>query len=195
VSYGDVNFGGGSTAGVLTAGTLNVVGNFTEGGGSPAAVSASGSNYTLFSGSSSQLISFADPGSTASSSHFANLDFCNPTVGVTVHTDIYATSQLQKQCANNILVARDPSLGAVVAPTLHVAGVSVNPPGTGYIFDRVRVSIEDGSSITAFNGATFQNFTATAGENQFEVHRSSGGPFTVDALTFLTSYADRKSTR
>ena len=189
--YGDATFGGGSTAGLLTAGTIDVGGNFTEGGGSPAAFSASGLHYTLFAGYLTQLISFADPGSTASSSHFANLDICNPAFGVTVHTDIYVTSQLQKQCvAANILVARDASLGATVAPTLHLAGVNVNTPGYGYIFDRVRVAIVDGSSITAFNGATFQNFTATTGENQFEVHRSSGGPFTFDALIFLTSYAN-----
>jgi hypothetical protein len=57
-------FGGGSTDGVMTAGTLYISGNFQQ--TSAVAFAASGTHLTVFNGTGPQTVTFADPGQAAS---------------------------------------------------------------------------------------------------------------------------------
>src|SRR5690606_30437326 len=66
----DVTFDGGSTEGLLTGGTLRVLGAFTA-SGDPLSFAASGTHTVVFAGAQTQQISFSDPG--AQTQRFARL--------------------------------------------------------------------------------------------------------------------------
>lgn len=57
---GDVTFGGGSNATMLTGGTVRVGGNFTQ-SGNPESYATSGTHQTVFTSSMPQTINFANP--------------------------------------------------------------------------------------------------------------------------------------
>jgi hypothetical protein len=171
----------------LTKGTLAVNGAFTQNTNATAFV-ASATFLNRFIGFSSSYISFANPDSAVSGSHFGTVEFCNTESGNILSTDVFAVGQLIKTCnTQSHYLYRDGALGASVAPKLTVAGADVGGSsfGTTYGFQRVRLSIADGATLARFDSAAFDNFAAVTGETQLEVHRATGN-FTFYGLTFST---------
>jgi hypothetical protein len=184
---GNATFAGGNTNGLLTKGTLEVNGSFTQSTTATAFV-ASATFLNRFIGFNSSYISFANPDSAALGSHFGAVEFCNTESGNTLSTDVFAVGQLIKTCnTQSNYLYRDSGLGASVAPKLTVAGANVGGAsfGTSYGFQRVRLSIADGATLARFDSVAFDNFAAVTGETQFEVHRATGN-FTFYGLTFST---------
>jgi hypothetical protein len=184
---GNATFSGGNTNGLLTKGTLAVNGAFTQNTNATAFV-ASATFLNRFIGFSSSYISFANPDSAVSGSHFGTVEFCNTESGNILSTDVFAVGQLIKTCnTQSHYPYRDGALGASVAPKLTVAGADVGGSsfGTTYGFQRVRLSIADGATLARFDSAAFDNFAAVTGETQLEVHRATGN-FTFYGLTFST---------
>jgi hypothetical protein len=184
---GNATFSGGNTNGLLTKGTLEVNGAFTQNTNATAFV-ASATFLNRFVGFSSSYISFANPDSAVSGSHFGTVDFCNIESGNILSTDVFAVGQLIKTCNDQTYyLYRDGGLGASVAPKLTVAGADVGGSafGTGYNFSRLRLSIADGAALARFDSATFDNFAAVTGETHFEVHRATGN-LTFNHLNFNT---------
>jgi len=73
---GDATFNGGSTAGLLSAGTLDIDGNFSASTSSLTNFSASGNHVTRLSGSVLQTVSLSFPSPTQQ--HFQSLQIANP---------------------------------------------------------------------------------------------------------------------
>ncbi|MFI5398533.1 MAG: carboxypeptidase regulatory-like domain-containing protein, partial [Candidatus Binatia bacterium] len=93
---GDATFAGGDTTGRLTAGTLEVGGNFSQpyvyAGTTWAAFAASGTHTVVFNGSNvgvAQAITFNNPGSYNGVSHFQNVQFANTGAGVSVGSSTF----------------------------------------------------------------------------------------------------------
>src|SRR5581483_10676781 len=87
---GTASFGGASTVGQITGGTLTLTGSFAQlSTTSTTSFVASGTHRTLFTGTT-QTISFANPGGAAS--HFADLELDGQSA--TLSTDIAATGAL-----------------------------------------------------------------------------------------------------
>jgi hypothetical protein len=184
-----VHFGGGSTYGLLTKGRLWIAGDFLQDGASSQAFSAASTFTTQFAGSSRNHISFQNPDSLSSGSHFGALDFCNSESGSALTTDVYAVGQLTRLCQYlPVSVLRDPAIAVgSYAPTLTVTGANVTATSdTTYLFDRVKVAIADGTALTAFDNVAFSEFFQNySGETQLTVKRSSG-TFTFDHMVFNT---------
>jgi hypothetical protein len=181
----NATFSGGNTSGLLTKGTFEANGNFTQ-STNATAFAASATFLTRFAGSSWGVINFANPDSLATGSHFGAVEFCNAEVGSTFRTNVFAVGQLLKSCNNyTIYLNRDSGLDSTFAPKLTVAGADVggSQSGAGYDFGRVRLSIAGGATLARFDSARFEGFEAIAGETQLEVHRASGN-FTFNRLTF-----------
>ncbi|MFN8647189.1 MAG: hypothetical protein U0104_10515, partial [Gemmatimonadales bacterium] len=85
---GNVSFGGGDETTSLTAGILNVSGNFTQTGPGTTFI-GSGSHTVFLDGAGAQTLSFAAPGFGAG--RFQNVIIANSAGGVTATSDLYAT--------------------------------------------------------------------------------------------------------
>lgn len=167
---GPALFDGGSTAGLLTAGTLDLQGNFTQAAtNSATSFAASGAHVTKFSASSAQAIAFASPGTGGAGSHFGTLWAANnePTTGMQLTSNVFVDSTLQL-----VVGVADSATFTGSGHTLTAAGVNV--PGTTtrrLVFNNTLFKLVDGGAYTQFDGVTFRNFgTATP----LEVARASG---------------------
>ncbi|HMA40666.1 MAG TPA: hypothetical protein VKP10_11340, partial [Gemmatimonadales bacterium] len=90
---GDALFSGGSEAGKLTNGTLQLTGNFTQ-NGDPESYSAQSAFVTQFVGTGTQTVSFTDPGTGAGVSHFGGLQVANTGIGVSLLSTAFADGLL-----------------------------------------------------------------------------------------------------
>ena len=90
---GDAVFNGGSTTGLLTAGSLQIGGSFIQlSTTSLTSFAPSGSHKTVFSSVLSQAITFTSPGGGATGSHFQVLDLTGASGGVSLGGNTIADS-------------------------------------------------------------------------------------------------------
>lgn len=180
---GNAIFNGGFTNGLLTAGTLEIFGDFTQLGSGPVFY-ASGAHQTRFVQDldQSQNIFFADPTSAdPGRSAFGNLviDQGNAFAFLTLASDVTVQGQL-------IVSAADPAadltsdLPASVVRTIFSYGA--NLPSTGLRLDGVRWVLQDGAPVTgSIRRLRFER--QRFGFPQFEVARN-GGTILLDSLEF-----------
>ena len=93
----NATFAGGSEAGLLVAGALNISGNFTQGGPSVTSFVANTGLATSFNGSGTQQISFANPdtGFTGALSSFSQVTLSPSGIGVpSLLTDLAASDSV-----------------------------------------------------------------------------------------------------
>jgi len=88
---GSAVFGGASEAGFLTAGRLQVDGDFTATGNSPESFAATGSHIVALNGLGAQAIDFSQPG--ASAGRFNNL-YIENLAGVSLSTDVHVSGDV-----------------------------------------------------------------------------------------------------
>jgi hypothetical protein len=79
---GNASFAGGSTTGLLTAGSLTINGNFAQ-SGNPASFAASGTHLTWLRPTAARTVTMASS-DTTTGSHFANLSITPVSAGLTV---------------------------------------------------------------------------------------------------------------
>jgi hypothetical protein len=88
-------FGGGSTAGLMTAGVLKVGGSFIQTSGtSTLSFAPSGTHKTVLGAAAVRVANFASPGTGGTGSHFANLDVTAASGGLTLANDIVVDGAL-----------------------------------------------------------------------------------------------------
>ena len=170
---GAATFGGGSTAGLLTAGVLAVGGNFTQtGANSTSSFQPSGTHKTALTGISAQTLSFANPGASA----FHDLDIS----GISGGSNTFSL-------ASNIIV--DSMLTARTnTPMLSGGGDTVTVGAfnvSGLIVDDAYVVLNEGAGAArpeTFDGVTFQDFPTT-GTTMLSIS-AIGGSLAPRALTF-----------
>ncbi|MBM4192988.1 MAG: hypothetical protein FJ202_01225 [Gemmatimonadetes bacterium] len=176
---GSVSFQGGSTAGLLKAGRLELTGHFNQGTNS-LAFAADSVHATAFIGTAQQNITFSNPGETLS--RFGILESRNvSTAGVVLFTNAAAT--------NNLVVpgglTDSVRLKNSGSPVLTVGGVDVSNTGsTRAYFNNVGLVIKNIGlkTITQFDGASFKNFSTAATQLSFQW--SIGGTFTFNGTKF-----------
>ncbi len=184
---GEAFFGGGSTAGKLTAGALFVNGAFLESGTAAGAFAPSLDHLTVLSGTSTQDLSFAHPGGGAGTSHFMNLEIANPTTGaVTLATDVFILGQ----AAFNPVVQSQAVTGS--GTVVHLANLDITDPIT---FDNVLLAYDaalGGSLDIGMLNVTFQNYDPNSTTPIISITHpgpnSAGAPmqFNFTSLQFLT---------
>ena len=160
-------FDGGSTAGQLTAGTLSIGGNFTQGntGAHGEAFAPSGAHVTEIIGAQNQQVVFATPGTNAGQSHFHTLAIGQPAgaTSITLNSDVYATGALRNG------PGPQKFLTAPVTVVLATAGAEYG----GAAFDNVRWELLDGAAVTGIlGGFSFTNMPT--GQPQLYIARTGG---------------------
>ncbi len=104
---GDVTFDGGSTNGLLTAGTLSLDGDFFQTStNSTSSFAASGTHVTEFIGFFNQFMDFEN--STATESHFGNLDLLGDDNTISVNTRVHVVGDLLVTEGSNIITVDGP---------------------------------------------------------------------------------------
>jgi hypothetical protein len=170
---GDATFGGASTNARLLAGTLRIGGDFVQ-TGNAAAFAASGSHLTVLDGSDAQSVSFANPGTGTTLSHFQRLEIANASAaGVTLGSAVFANGQLRTP------VGSTPRTLTSTGRTLQVGGLDAD----GLVFDNVMLQVANGEALTRFDNAVFRNMDP--GATQLRLDRASG-EVTFANLTFET---------
>ncbi len=126
--------------GDLTAGTLEIRGNFTAGAGYYQAFRASGSHLTKFTGSSPQTISMAY-GDNDAHTRFQNLDLLNA-AGISFAAAVAARGNVNVSSAT-----------AVTGGRLYVGGLLTSPAGS---------SLSGIQDVYVYAGTSFPNVTGAA---------------------------------
>ncbi|HEV8409967.1 MAG TPA: Ig-like domain-containing protein, partial [Gemmatimonadaceae bacterium] len=170
---GNATFGGGNETGLLTAGTLQLSGNFSQ-TTSPTAFVATAPHMTTLSGTLAQTINFANP--AAASSHFGNLNLSD--TATVLASNVYLTGQLQatgtsfhiESAADHLITSNGANLQNVVFDNVRWA--TIGTAGAGLF-----------PSIT---NVTFQNISATT-LPQFDFEYSTKTNITLPNFTFLTT--------
>ena len=170
---GNANFGGGSEAGRLTNGTLQLVGDFNQ-TGDPESFAADSAFFTQFVSANPQTITFAKPGFGAGTSHFGALQVVNNAAGVTLGSVVFATGQFWGLGGGGTLAK---ILGN--GHTLTAKGLFCD----SLLIDNMPLVVD--SSVTQpllFDHVTFQNFSS--GAIQLGITRINGAA-TFTGLQFL----------
>ena len=166
---GDATFNSGiTTNGSLTNGVLTIGGNFQQSNNS-ASFSATGSHRTVLKPSAAnRSVSFANPDSTPSTSHFANLEISNAlgagTVSNALATNIVAIGQL--------LTVGTPTAHRMLngaGHTMLVAGASAD----SIQFDNLPVLIGPSQPFSRFAKMVWQNMGVVA--IQLSILRNADG--------------------
>ena len=169
---GSTTFTGGSTAGLLTGGRLNVGGDLTQVGGSPSAFSASPGHETWFFGGTEQSVTFTAPAFGAGFSHFGTLNVGQSGTGsLRLLSEVFVDGALLTGGATATIAGageRIVSRGATIG-----AG--------GVIFDDVVWELLDGAPVGTIPLLQFRNMDPLA--TQFRVSRA-GGAFTITNMVF-----------
>jgi hypothetical protein len=167
---GNAVFAGGSTAGLLTAGTISMAKNFSQ-VGSLASYAPSGTHTTTLTGAvgSTQTITFATPASnffqnlTASTASTVALASNVNVIGTLGHAPIGST------------------ITSVATTRLLTAG-GLSNTGTGNLtFSNTQLKFVDGPGATNFANVTFSGFPASSSLTFFEIARTTGGSFTFSS--------------
>jgi hypothetical protein len=171
---GDAAFGGGSEAGKLSDGTIEVLGSFTQ-SGDPESFATSGFFFVALFGTGPQTVQFANPGTAAGTSHFSDLHLINTGGGVSLASDVFVLGQFGTSSGQGAL---NKIFGN--GNTLTTKGLFVD----SLVIDNMPLVVD--SSTTQFIGfldnVVFQNFPATA--IQLDVTRTLG-TVTFNNLQFL----------
>ena len=174
---GNALFAGGSTAGSLTAGTLELDGNVAQTSANSAASFAATSGLTTKLGGSGQVISFASPATGGAGSHFGGLLMAAAsTPPVQLASNVFADGQLAW------LSPTDTAAFAGSGATLTVQGANVQgSAGWHLTFNDVMLKLVDGAAFTKLDGVTFTNFgTATP----FEFGQTTAGTYNLNYLSW-----------
>lgn len=100
---GNASFAGGSTDGLLTAGTLSIGGNFTQSAVvSTTSYAPGGTHKTVFSNTVGKTVSMGSPGLLSGGSHFQVLDVSAATGGISLDVNMQADSIISTNTAAKI---------------------------------------------------------------------------------------------
>jgi hypothetical protein len=168
---GNVTFGGGSTAGLLTSGTLQLGGTLTQ-SGDVRSFAPSGSHTTVMS-SASGAVSFAAPGTSA----FQNLAIGGGS----------SVSLLTNATVLGTLSRRSPDAASTIQAsagrTLTIGGLVLNG-ASQFTLNNVSLRFVDGTSDATMNNVRFTGFPPNYGGVVLEVARTTGPALTFNALSF-----------
>ncbi len=170
-------FGGGASAGLLTAGLLEIQGKLLQtNSNADNSFSASGAHLTRLSGAAFQQVDFITPGSGAALSHFANLDVSAHTAGLVDFVRL--NTMVVEGTLISLPATGTPQLATSNGGSLSVGSVNVN----GLVVSNLPILIGSGP-ITSFSQVTFSGFQGD--EVQLTVtHPGTPAPITLNALTF-----------
>jgi hypothetical protein len=172
------SFGGGSTAGLLTAGTLQIGGNFTQAGDYAEGFAASDAHVTRFAGGFTQQASFLNPGTGAGTSHFGNVELAQlePGIWLQLESAAYAEGVLRTgtgaQQLRKLFSELDPA-----SALFQSRGADVD----AMTFTNVKWSILDGAPIGRMDNITFAGLDSAATRLNME---RSAGDVTIRAIDF-----------
>ena len=169
---GNATFDGGSTSGLLTAGTIDVGGNFTESGTTTTSYAPSGGQSTVFSSAATQNVSFAHP-TTSQFNHLTIFAGATAALGsdITVLGDLNHSGTLAS------------TFSATTTRLLTTSGIS-NPGPYPLNFTNVQLKFVDGNLNATMNNVNFSGFPLAYAGTMFEIARTSGGPYTFTSLSF-----------
>jgi hypothetical protein len=171
---GDAIFGGSSEAGLLTNGTLQVTGNFTQ-NGDPESFRADSGFITQLLGTGLQLVTFTNPGTGAGVSHFGGLHVANTGQGVSLGSAVFADGLLLAVGSGGTQALM---LGS--GNTLTVQGITLD----SVTIDNMPLVVTSSAQPLFAQDVTFQNDSSTA--TQLDITRPSGS-VTFTNLKFLTA--------
>ncbi len=171
---GDAAFTGGSTLGLLTAGTLSVSGNFAQ-VPTPAGITTnyapSGTHRTQLVGGLPQQLTMGSTGSGSAGSHFQILEIAggNNPISLSSNTgDIIVDSVLIANTGGAVITG----FGLTVT-TRQVQAINLTLDNTPMMID------ERGTALPQqFDGVTFQNMSTTS-QTQLTVKAVGGAPRTL----------------
>ncbi len=179
----NARFTGGSTAGKLTAGRIDVAGNLTQDNSgcacaaSNSSFSPSGTQTTRLTGAAAQTVDIFNGGLGAALSHFNDLD-------VSGKTGIVSFARLGTTFVAGTLISNPAGAPATLSTSngarLQTASVNVN----GLVFQVMPLRI-GGGALTAFNRVTFQAY-ATSDTQLVVANPGAATPSVFDQLSFLT---------
>jgi hypothetical protein len=183
---GNSFFNGGSTAGLLTDGRLELKGNFTQGTNNQS-FAADNTHRTAFIGTAAQSIFFTTGHAGAALSRFGELELANVSAGaVTVQNVTVAKSNLVVPASAGDTVRLNQS---GTSSTLTVGGVNVSNAGSTRLkLTQVPLTITSSSglgSITQFDGVRFGVYSNAV--DQLTVAWTPAGIFTFNGLRFDTA--------
>ncbi len=162
---GTATFSGGTTDGILTAGTLIFSGDFLQTGGATDAFAPSGAHESVFSTEGEQRVGFANPGWTAGTSHFNELRIQQaPGSRITTQSTVYVQRQLRESMGDTATIRTETASN----DSILVNGLDV----TGIRFVRTRVVVRESAAITAMDDMTFDSTDVTVAA--LEMHRTGG---------------------
>jgi hypothetical protein len=200
---GNATFGGGSTAGLLTSGYLEVVGSFTQNGSNEAFMADAtfdsyigyieyGCEFCEFRANARaprpalragmmandvmpSSISFANPGEGAGTSHFGMLYLQG--LEIDLQSDVYALATLETGESSSIHVSTSTPTKKIVSHGADVRNLS---------FDNVRWELLDGHDIWSLDDVTFG--TMDPAVDQFTITRNGALPPLCDCTSFQLWY-------
>jgi hypothetical protein len=168
---GNATFAGSGENGLLTAGTLNFKGNFSQTAGCNSdGYAASGTHRTVFNGTGAQTIAFT----CTTASHFQDFEVANASgAGVTLTTSAVANGSL--------IVAAGATKNLVGGGnTLTVFGLNVNNLALNNVLLAAQTTA---ATLTSFNSVSFSNYAPTA--TQFTIaNPGAASAFTFSNLVF-----------
>jgi hypothetical protein len=170
---GNATFSGASTAGLLTTGTLQIGGNFTQSVSSTGFQASSG-HVTEFNGTGAQSISFSNSGFTGTQSRFGTVRFLN-SLGTVTFTSNAAASVFE-----DATTGVQEKLAGSAAQVFTARGLNVS----NVQFDNLRFTVDTVESFTTFNTVTFINYPTNPDILTF---RNDLGSFTFSGLSFPTT--------
>jgi alpha-tubulin suppressor-like RCC1 family protein len=172
---GSFTAGGGSLTGQLTAGTIQISGNFAQlATTSATSFVATGSHVTAFTGAGTHTVNFASPGVAAS--RFNDLDLTGSSGfsgGVTLGTPAWAT-RLVAGAPNGPPVLNGTASTVLTADGAAVSGLTVNG---------APIVLGDGP-ISQFDNASFAGFATTV--TPLTVANRGAAALTFNSLSFST---------
>lgn len=174
-------FSGGSTAGLLTDGRINIGGNFSQ-LGAESSFSASGAHVTRFVGSQVQQAAFGAPGTGAGLSHFGNVELAQQEGGVYVllNSPAYAEGQLR---TDDLASARQLRKGSFGIPEQAALFQSRGADVDAATFFNVRWEIVDGAPIGRMDNVSF---TAMDSSATYLTMRRSADDIEINGMQFVS---------
>ncbi len=178
VVMGDAAFDGGSTAGKLTNGRIDLYGNFAQGAtGDSTAFSASAPHVTwLRRQGANSAVAFASPGAGSTASHFGDLYLAaDLEYQVILHSDAWIEGRLR----TGIALAHHLT-GADAPRTVVSQGANVD----ALVFSNVRWVLQPGAPIEQLDGVSFTDMDPNV--VQLDIRREDGS-VAMNGLQFLTT--------
>jgi hypothetical protein len=166
---GNADFAGGSTAGLLTDGTLRVNGNFNQDGGTSTESFAASSNHRTILACPGTSVQFENPGDTAGTSHFHTLRIDVPG-DVSLLSDVYGIGPL-------VTTGATPPIVVGGGHRLTFQGLNV----FCLILDDAPL-VSNLGLLQRFDNVTFQGYGAVTPLTI--INQGQAAPFTLDNLDF-----------